>query len=613
MPGILGLYKKGSPEQANQLMEKMIRSMDAENRLRTDRFSEQNRGLCMGRVSLGIISAADQPVTNQEQNCFLMFHGELYGAKEQKAPEYVLKQYIEKGDACVSELNGIFHFSVYDRRTEQIKLFSDKFGLQPLYYSLNAEGILFAAEVKTILKDENFDKSPDNESFADFLHYGQILGQKTLFKNIKLLAPASVLTFNLEDFKVSLNKYRLLETLFVRKNSGDSKTSAKEVIPFLLDSILKRSENKEILGLSLSGGLDSRGILAGLGKNAEGLFTYTLGLPGCADQKLSAKMSHATKTRHEFVELDQSYLQDFETMAKEMIRLSDGMYHPHESTEMLALEYFKNTAKFKILLRGHGGEIAKAALAYPVMATSQVYSCRDSESVLNHIFNITNLVIRDIEPKKLFTPLFADVMQTSPMRSLRESCGSVSEILAPPDVCIYYYINEHIRRQVVASLDIFRTRIEIRMPYIDEAYIGNVLKLPVAARNRGEFHVEFIKKCMPELIKISDSNTGAPLDAGPLRLFLTDKFNSLMKRLSVTGFRHYTEFQKWHRDSFRENTRKIIFSEQAAARNLYNMDTLKSVFELHISGAKNYGHLLGTIVGLELWFRIFVDETENLS
>jgi len=612
MPGIFGLYKKDSPEQANQIMEKMIRSMDPENRLRTDRFSEQKRGLCMGRVSLGILNAADQPVTNQEKNCFLIFHGELYGREGQKDPEYVLKQYIEKGDSCASELNGIFHFVVYDRRTEQIKFFSDKFGLQPLYYSLGSDGILFAAEIKAILKDENFDKTTDYESFADFFHYGQILGQKTLFKNIKLLDSASVLTFNLEDFKFSLNKYLLLEKLFVTKNSDGLKTSAEDVIPFLLESILARSANKEILGISLSGGLDSRGILAGMRKNAERLFTYTLGLPGCADQKLSEKMSRVAKTRHKFVELDQNYLQDFETMAREMIRLSDGMCHPHESTEMLALEYFKN-AEFKILLRGHGGEIAKAALAYPVMATQQVYSCRDGEAVLNHIFNITNLVIRDIEAKKLFTPFFADVMQVSPIRSLRASCGSVSDILAPPDVCIYYYINEHIRRQVVASLDIFRTRIEIRMPYIDEAYIGKVLKLPVTARNKGEFHVEFIKRCMPELIKISDSNTGAPLDAGPLRLFITDKFNSLMKRLSVKGFRHYTEFQKWHRDSFRENTRKIIFSEQTAARNLYDMDMLKSVFDLHISGAKDYGHLLGTIVGLELWFRIFVDETGNVS
>lgn len=565
----------------------------------------------MGRVSLGILNAADQPVTNEEKNCFLIFHGELYGTAVQNDPEYVLKQYIEKGDACISNLNGIFHFAVYDRRTEQIKLFSDKFGLQPLYYALSSDGIIFAAQVKAILKDEKFGKTPDYESFADFLHYGQILGQKTLFKNIKLLAPASVLTFNLENSEVSLKKYRHLEQLFLTKNTDDYNTSAKDVIPFLLDSILKRSANKDILGLSLSGGLDSRGILAGFGENAEGLFTYTLGLPGCADQKLSEKMSRVAKTRHEFIELDQNYLQDFETMAMEMIRLSDGMYHPHESTEMLALEYFKR-AEFKILLRGHGGEIAKAALAYPVMATPEVFSCNDGEAVLNHIFNITNLVIRDIEVKKLFTPFFADVMQSSPMRSLRESCGSVSEILAPPDVCIYYYINEHIRRQVIASLDIFRTQIEIRMPYTDEAYIGKLLKLPVAARNRGEFHAEFIKKCMPELIKIPDSNTGAPLDAGQLRLFVTDKFNSLMKRLSVKGFRHYTEFQKWHRDSFRENTRKIIFSEQAASRNFYDMDTLKSIFDLHISGAKDYGHLLGTIVGLELWFRIFVDETENI-
>ena len=112
---------------------------------------------------------------------------------------------------------------------------------------------------------------------------------------------------------------------------------------------------------------------------------------------------------------------------------------------------------------------------------------------------------------------------------------------------------------------------------------------------------------MPGLVKIPNSNTGAPLDAGPLRLFISDKFNSLMKRLSVRGFRHYTEFQNWHREGFKQSSQEIIFSEKTKDRNIYNMDQLKSVFELHISGKKDYGHILGTIVGLELWFRSFVD------
>jgi hypothetical protein len=50
-------------------------------------------------------------------------------------------------------------------------------------------------------------------------------------------------------------------------------------------------------------------------------------------------------------------------------------------------------------------------------------------------------------------------MKESPRKSLEESCGVISDILAPADVCIYYYINEYIRRQVIASLEIFRTQV----------------------------------------------------------------------------------------------------------------------------------------------------------
>ena len=608
MPGIFGAYKQKWKESPTSLMERMISSMNHGGSLKVDRFTEEERGLCMGRVSLRIINPVDQPIQNSEGNCRIVFHGELYGKPQSSStdPEYVLEQYIEKGDQCASELNGIFHFAIYDSRSEQIKLFSDKFGLQPLYCSVSPDGLIFAAEVKALLEDKNIVKKPDYESFADFLHYGQILGHKTLFRDIKLLEPGSLLTFDLKDVKVTLKKYWQLGKLFVEKGAYNTRASSEEVVSLLVQSIEARSTNKGILGLSLSGGLDSRGILAGLGKNAEGVYTYTLGLSGCADQKLSDQMSKVAGTNHEFIELDQSYIADFENMALNMIRLSDGMYHPHESTEMLALEYFKR-AEFKILLRGHGGEIAKAALAYPVMVTPQVYSCKSSQDILAYIFNITNLVLRDIDHSKLFKPAFRNIMREAPEQSLQESCGSVSEILAPADVCIYYYINEHIRRQVVASLDIFRTQVEIRMPYVDEAYIKALLELSLKDRNEGEIHFELIKRCMPGLIKIPNSNTGAPLDAGPLRLFFTDKFHSLMQRLSIKGFRHYTEFQKWHREGFKQSSNKIIFSDQNAERNIYNMNHLKSVFDSHISGRKDYGHLLGTIVGLELWFRSFVD------
>jgi len=607
MAGIFGVYKKDKGVDLDVTIEAMIRSMDSKNKLKVDKYRDDELGIGIGRVSLGIFNQVDQPVKEEEENYLLIFHGELYGdTTASNTPQYILKKYIKEGDRCFADLCGIFHLAIYDKKLGKLKLVIDKFGLQPLYYSIVSGSLIFGGEVKALLEDKRVNRTPDYRAFADFLRYGHILGEKTLFTNIKTLASGSVLTFDLSTGDSTINKYWDLRNCFVEGGNYDYKASVDKVVSLLIKSIRDRLSNKESIGLSLSGGLDSRGILAGCGEDAHGIRTYTLGLAGCGDEKLAQMMSQLSGTNHEFIELGQEYGQNFEKMAKDMIFLSDGMYHPHESTEMAALEYFKR-AGFKILLRGHGGETAKAALAYPVMVAPEVYTFTGKKDILNFIFNNTNLVIRDIDSSKLFKDTFYEIMKESPRKSLEESCGVISDILAPADVCIYYYINEYIRRQVIASLEIFRTQVEIRLPYIDETYMHALLKLPVKLRNSGEIHFELIKRCMPGLIKIPNSNTGAPLDAGRIRLYFTDKFHSIMKKLSITGFRHYTEFQKWHREGFRKSSHEIIFSDKTAARGLYNMDYLEFVFNQHVKGEKNYGHILGTIVGIELWYRTFVD------
>jgi len=589
-------------------MDDMISSMSHQSTYRVDRFLDAEKSLFSGRISLGIFNSIDQPVTSPGGDSWIIFHGELYNNQSGLSdPEFVLKRYQEKGDACASELNGIFHFTIHDNRNQEIKLFSDKFGLQPLYYSVKPDGIIFAGEVKGILADSDVSREADYESFADFFHFGQILGNKTLFKKVKLLPSASTIKYDLKNGGVSEKCYWDLEGAFSPKGNYDSSISPDEVVSLLVESIKERGRNTDILGLSISAGLDSRGILAGLKDAAKELHTYTLGLPGCADQRLAGQLARTAGTKHEFIPVEQSFLEDYENVAARMIYMSDGMYHPYESTEMLALEYFKK-AGFKILLRGHGGEIAKAALAHPVMVTPAALVCKGPSEILDFIFGSTNLVLRDIDPKKLFSLSFRDYMISVPRSDLEESCGRASRDLAPGDVCIFYYMREHIRRQVVSSLEIFRTQIEIRMPYIDEGYVEKLLKLPLRERNQGKIQLRLIRQCMPSLIKVPNSNTGAPLDAGPLRLFVTDKFNSLMKRLSVPGFRHYTEFNKWYRDVFKEISRRLIFHEKTRSRNLYDMDFLKEVFDIHMAGSKNYGRLLGTVVGIELWFRSFVDQ-----
>ena len=56
--------------------------------------------------------------------------------------------------------------------------------------------LLFGSEVKAILQDETFERIIDDRSVADFFSFGYILGNKTFFRGIELLPPASIMTYD---------------------------------------------------------------------------------------------------------------------------------------------------------------------------------------------------------------------------------------------------------------------------------------------------------------------------------------------------------------------------------------------------------------------------------
>ncbi len=368
----------------------------------------------------------------------------------------------------------------------------------------------------------------------------------------------------------------------------------------------RRLGNAGEIGISLSGGLDSRAILAAMGTAARDIPSYTLGVPGCRDEVLTARMAKIAGTRHTFLELGSEYLSGFSEVASTLVRLSDGLYHPQEATEKLALDYFAD-APFRIVLRGHGGELAKASLAHPVMVTPEVLTFRSPGPMLDFLLRRANQVTRDIDAREIFSPPMLDVVADGTRQSLKEAMGNAVESLAPADACIYYYLTQWIRRQVVASLEIFRAQVEIRLPFVDEQFLSLLLKTPLERRYSGELQARVVARCMAELLKIPNSNTGAPLDAGPLRLFITDKLSSLLKRLRLPGSRHYTEFVRWQREQFREDMESIVFDERTLSRGLYRPEGLRAAFDAHCTGTRNCGRLLATIVGLELWYRTFVD------
>ncbi|OAG26993.1 asparagine synthase-related protein [Thermodesulfatator autotrophicus] len=601
MPGIAGVCSQS--EKTSFLLEEMTESL--KHRHDYELLNYKKAPFYGSLAQLKELASTNNLLT--KNNKVLIFDGELYNNDSALSDaEYILNLYEkEKGFAFLAGLEGAFSFSLFDGNEGKLYLVSDKFGLKPLYYAVIGEDFLFASEVKAFFKHPNFDKTLDYEAIGDLFYFSFVTGDKTLLKAVKLLPQASVLTYSLKERLFRIIPYWDNFSLFTPK--GEHKeVSFEDLVELFKKGVKKRLKKKDLLGISISGGLDSRSILAALGGEAQGMPSYTLGLPGCEDERLSARMARIMGTRHEFIPITREHLKDFLALARALVLYSDGFYHPHESTEKVALDYFKK-APFKILFRGHGGEIVKASLAFPVQVDKTVLKAKEP-SLLNRILlEKANLVLLDLEANKIFAN---EELKIQPQRIAEERLAITRKLLdklSPADVFLHFYLCEYVRRQVVASLTIFRNQTEIRLPFLDETFLKEALRLPVNKRWEGEIHVEIVKRCAPALVKVPNSNTGAPLDAGKFRLWLTDKFNSLLKKISVPGFRHYTEFDKWQRKYFREALEEILFDRRTLDRGIYNPEVLKKVFSEHISGSKNYARFLGTAAGLELWLREFVD------
>ncbi len=609
MPGLVGVSIEDPQVELAEILGRMLSLHSYNDEDRRDEHVEQKMGVAFGRASLGILNAYPQPLKSDDGNVLVLFDGELYGNDSGKSDaQHMLDLYADRGSACVKLVDGAFNCLFLDKKKRSLEVVNDRFGLIPLYYSrINEKDLAFATEVKGILEVPGVDRTRDDRSISDCFTYGYPLGTRSLFESITLLSPGSILSLDLRSRKVELTRYWDYRELFVHRGLYDERVTDEEVVDALVDSVRKRTETHlDVLGLSLSGGLDTRSILAAMMGRARGVRSYTLGLKGCQDELFAAGIAKVAGTDHEFVELGAQYLGDFEAIANEMIRLSDGMFFPHEATELLALEYFQK-GQFKVLLRGHGGEMAKASLAYPPMVEPTTMDMSRRYDVLTRLFYKVNLVTPDTSWKDLFSPDYYELTKDAAFHSLEEACGPAVDSMAPADAFLYYYLDSYIRRFGVLSLSIFKPAVEIRMPYVDHGFLGALLKIPPHRRWAGEIHRKLVKKCQPAMVKVPDSNTGAPLDADPLRLFIIDKYTAVLRKLSVSGYRHYTEFQKWQREQFRDAIEGIIFSKEAKERGIFNMPQLRNIFQRHIAGVGEHAHLLGTAVGIELWHRQFVD------
>lgn len=609
MPGLVGVVQRTPDLEAKLTFERLLAPMRHSHRLYSEMRVARNVQWALGRVHLGVVQPDPQLVGDGPVQ--VLFQGDLdneaelrRSLQEQNGPQpgkgvasLIAALYQSYGHRFPSRLRGAFCTVVLDERARRLVLASDLLASYPLYWYNGPHRFVFASELKAVLRDPAVKSALEPRAVADYLTFGFLFGTKTLAKHVQLLPSASILTFCWDDGSCTIERYWRLDQAF-QPWDGSQAAYVEELRQAFNDAVQRALSGKHGFGVSLSGGLDSRAILSAIDCAQTPVSTYTLGVKGCADEVIAGKLSRIAGTKHRFLELDKRYLGEFLANLRTMVSLTDGLYLSHGLTEMLALQFLEE-ADFSLLLRGHGGELAKASLAWPLHTDERIHRMHSQEEFVPYLLQRLNYISRGVALRELFTEAWFAQMEGAAHQSLEESIADVP--LSPADLCSYLYLEEHHRRFTVASLELFRTLFEVRLPFVDLDFLTVLFRAPAPWRDDTAIHRAIIGTNHPAMLRVRNSNTGAPGDAGPFLETIFDTINSLGKKLNLYGYRHYHDFERWMKQMLVESVEKVLLSPDSLSRGIYREVSLRRLLEETRRGLADHGYLLQILLILELW------------
>jgi asparagine synthase (glutamine-hydrolysing) len=437
---------------------------------------------------------------------------------------------------------------------------------------------------------------------CDCKRIGFLTGTRTLAADVTLVEPGCALHWTAGG-AVRFDRYAPMIELFERREqSRDAYTSA--VVDAFGAAVQRATEPPGPLGMSLSGGLDSRTILSALGPAQSSTHTYTLGVPGCADEVIAHRLSVLAGTRHEFFPLDDRYLSDFLERLREMVDLTDGMYLSHGLTEMLAFGFLTRAA-FRVLLRGHCGELAKTSLAWPLHTDEQVYALGTTPALIDHLLRRFAGLSGNAAWQDAFTEQWRPELADGARASLEESLRDLP--LSLPELCSYLYLREHHRRFTVPSLELFRNAVEIRLPFADEEFLSALLGGQPEWRDSTDLHRAIIARYDARPLSVRDSNTGVAVNAGPTARLVGDKLNTILKRLNVWGYRHYHNFERWMEEKLITTVETELLSARSLDRGILSREGVHALLDGAKHRRRGHANALQVLLILELWQRKNID------
>src|SRR5262249_52426313 len=234
-------------------------------------------GVALGHRRLSIIdvSSGHQPLSNEDRSVWTSFNGEIYNYRDlrrdlershvlrtQSDTETIVHSYESYPESFVARLRGMFAFALWDEPHRTMILARDRVGKKPLYYYLDNKKLVFASEIKSILRHPGLNLEIDDLAISDYLSLGYVPAPKSIYRSIRKVRPGHYLRVQPR----TIDEVRYWDLSF-REAAPLSETQWRGLLLEELKTAVNIRLMSEVpLGAFPSGGLDSSGVVAIMSK-----------------------------------------------------------------------------------------------------------------------------------------------------------------------------------------------------------------------------------------------------------------------------------------------------------------------------------------------------------
>lgn len=534
MPGLFGIWSlnKAIPDISNFFKKQAQLLKYKENHLsyKYTEFQIPDK-ICIGKVFPDSYLQEESCVYSKSP-LYLMRYGTIFnwdelqkdaGIEKNIDIDPALSLYIKIGWDWLKYADGRFAFALYNSENHSLELVSDRYGYSPLYYCKKDNFLIFAPEIKAVVNNPYISETFDKTAVKEYFTFGYFIENKTWFNEIQCLDSGTILHIDKEGMK---EKRYWFWNQIIPKDNPNYKDALEELGVLWKYSVESRLQDKPKFLSSISGGLDSRAILAALPCHTRPAELFCYGEPHCPDRVIAQQASEVKRDILHQIDMDPT---DWINKRKDCIWKTDGQLNLIHFHAAAFKEFFMQGQN--VILDGFLGDLFLGGSYLKI----------NKEKPIDTVF------------RKMHTgnPLGLD------KDILREYLEGLLDKYKTKDE--FFLIHQRGRRFNILGvlwLDYF---LEARLPFTCSRLLQFIYSLPSKWRWKSRLYKDFLLKFYPEYFQaIPWKKTGLPVSISPAVSKGINLFRFLYKNILNKGYKGdipFCNYQKWFRE---ENSQIII-------------------------------------------------------